>query len=237
MVVTSSHSSRIRQALSIATLLTIDLVIPGCVRLPPGQETPPLNASALSGGKIKNFIPVPGLEHDPTNPMLLTAAGLSGINGSVAHSGFITFQSSSGNNLVSCLVIGSNILVVVEDFTRQAFGWEQFSAGPGSPIIVQGPPYNGKPFLQTKKGQVFLYDDSQHYIQITPNDKTALVGGKPIQLSHAVLWQDGKHPLRGDHVIFLADLLRLLQERDKQMGSGTSIRNVKIIYDLRDYHR
>ena len=201
------------------------------------KTPPPLDVYGLSAGKITHFVPTPGLEYDSDNSMLLRAVGLSNIKGTEARKGFVAFQSSTGNNLVGCLVIGDNVLVVMEDFQRQAFGEGTFSALPGSPMIVQGPPYNGKPFLETKYGQLYLYQDSKQYIQISPNEKTALVGGKRVPLSQPVLWQDGRHPLRGDHVLLLSDLLRILQERDKQIGSGTSIRNVKIIYDLRDYHR
>lgn len=224
---------------SVLTLLIVCLIMPGCGSrtAPKIVNMPPLDAYATSGGKIKHFTPLPGLEHDSSNSILLTAAGLSNIKGSTARSAIVTFQSSTGNNLVNCLVVGTHVLVILEDFTAEAFGWVNPSAGPGSSVVIQGPPYNGKPFLLTKPGQAFLYEDSQQYIQLDPNSQTALVGGKRIALSHPVLWQEGKHPLSGDHVILLSDLLRLLQERGKQMGSGMPVRNVKIIYDLRDYHR
>ena len=220
----------------VPLLLALGLIMAGCSN-PRASNTSPLDAYALSGGKIKHFIPMPGLSNDPGDAMLLAAVGLSHLSGPIARSAIVTFQTSNGNDLVGCLVVGNDVLVILEDFTRQAFGRGEFSAGPGSSEIVLGPPYNGKPFLATIQGQLFLYQDSQQYIQINPNDPNVLVGGKRIRLSHAVLWQDGKHPLRGGHVILLSDLLRLFRERDRQMGSGQSVRNVKIIYDLRDYHR
>ena len=231
-----SSSPRIGPAAATTLLLALCLIAAGCNN-PRVPYTPPVNAYALSGGKIKHFTPTPGLPNDPGDKMLLAAVGFSHIKGSVARSAIITFQSSTGNNSVGCLMVGKNVLVILEDFTRQAFGWGEFSAGPGSLETVAGPPYNGKPFLETKQGQLYLYRNSQQYIQISPNETTALVGGKRVQLNHPVLWQDGKHPLMGDHVILLSDLLRLFQERDKQVGSGISVRNVRIIYDIRDYHR
>lgn len=238
--------SRIKSAAFIAALLTLFLFAAGCNKYAKfsaaglsstGTNSSSLDSHALSRGKITHFTPMPGLPNNPSDKMLLAAFGLSNLNGSVARSGVVAFQSSNGNSSVSCLVINDHVLVVLEDFTRQAFGWENFSAEPGSSIVVQGPPYNGKPFIQTKKGQVFLYGNSQQYIQIDANSNIAVVGGRPIQLSHIVLWQDGNHPLSGDHVLLLSDLLRLWQKRDGQMGVGQSVRNVKIIYDLRDCHR
>jgi hypothetical protein len=232
-----SDSSRIGSA--AVMLLTLGLLSVGCSNRPDPRlsNAPPLNAAALSGGKITHFVPLFGLEHDSSNSILLAAVRLSNIKGSLAHSGLITFDSRTGHNSVSCLVIGNNSLVVVEDFMRQALGKGFPSAGPGSSVIVQGPPYNGKPFLQTKVGQLFIEPDSQQYIRINPNDTNALVGGKLVGLKQAVLWQDCKHPLGGDHVMLLSDLLHLWEERDKQRGSGQSVRNVKIIYDIREYHR
>jgi len=225
----------------VSIMLGLVLLLSGCRSNLPDPKAfktpPPLDVYSLSAGKITHFVPVPGLEYDSDNSMLLEAIGLSNIKGPEARKGYVTFQSRTGNNVVGCLVVGNNILVVLEDFQSEAFGEVTFSASPGSPIIIKGPPYDGKPFLETKYGQLYLYQDSRQYIQISPNEATALVGGKRVPLSQPVLWQDGKHPLRGDHVMLLSDLLRLLHEHDKQIGSGTSIRNVKIIYDLRDYHR
>ena len=83
---------------------------------------------------------------------------------------------------------------------------------------------------------MYLYERTPQYIQITPGSNVAIVGGKYILLHHPVLWQPGKDPLQGNHIMLLPDALRLFQERDRQMGAGKSVRNVKIIYDLRDYH-
>ncbi len=197
----------------------------------------PTDAYTLSGGKITRFIPMPGLPSDPSDKMLLAAFKLSHLSGSTARSGAVTFQSRTGNNLVGCLVVNKNVLVSVEDLMRQAFGWLCSANTLGSRVIVQGPPYNGKPFIETRRGRLFLYQDSKQYILLNPNSRTAIIGGKSVQLSQPVLWQDGKHPLSGNHVILLSDLLKIWQEHDKQVGSGTSIRNVRIIYDVRDYRR
>jgi len=226
--------------LSRTTLFLSLLAVSGCASQSKPQriqQPRSLDAYTLSGGKIAHFTPLPGTYDDPSDKMLLVAAGLSHLNGSVARSALVTFQSSTGNNLVGCLIINDNILVNLDDFCRQAFGWEQPDETRNSFVIIHGAPYNGKPFIEKRSGEMFLYNRSPQYIQITPGVQTVLVGGRRITLHHPIIWQDGEHPLGGNHIMLLPDLLQLFRERDKQLGYGASVRNVKIVYDIRDYHR
>ena len=238
------HQARAACWLGIYILLSC-VFVSGCVnqRRPPSRQpsTPaaqvPLDAYTLSGGKITQFVSLPGSNNDPTDKMLLAAFGLSLLKGSSARSALVTFQTSAGNNLVGGLVINNNVLVSLDDFTRQAFGWEQLDETKGSFVTVRGIPYFSKPFLKTNQGEMFLYKNSPQYIQITPGSQIALVGGKRISLRHPVLWQNGQHPLQGNHVMLLSDLLLLFKEHDKQTHSTASIRKVKLVYDIRDYQR
>ena len=233
--VSLSSSPRIRPAAATILLLALCLIVAGCNN-PRVPYTPP-DAYALSGGKIKHFTPTPGLPNSPTDRMLLAAVGLSRLKGSTARSAFVTFQSSAGNNAVGCLVIGNNVLVSLDELFRQGFGREQVDERQGSAVVVHGSPYYGKPFTENYQGEMFLYKETPQYMRVTPGRKAAIVGGVPVQLHHPVLWQPGADPLQGNHIMLLLDALRLFQERDRQMGSGKSIRNTKIIYDIRDYHR
>lgn len=220
----------------VPLLLALGLVMAGCSN-PRASNTPPLDAYALSGGKIKHFTPMPGLSNAPGDAMLLAAVGLSHLRGSVARSGSVTFQTSNGNDLVGCLIIDNAVLISLDDLVRQGFGRVQLAETQGSLVTVYGPPYNGKPFVETRQGEMYLYQGAPQYIQITPGSNVAIVGGKHILLHHPILWQKGADLLGGNHIILLSDALRLFREHDRQMGSGQSVRNVKIIYDLRDYHR
>ncbi len=78
-----------------------------------------------------------------------------------------------------------------------------------------------------------LYPLSQQKIVFVVNSKIAYVGAKKILLRNFIV----QTPQTKQIVMSLSDLLLLLHERDMQRHQSPFIRNVQLIYDIRDYHR
>ncbi len=77
-----------------------------------------------------------------------------------------------------------------------------------------------------------LYPRSPQSIILTHNSKVAYVGKKNILLHEPVIATKSN-----DLVMTMADMLAVFHERDVQRHQPPFIRDIKIIYDIRDYHR
>ncbi len=178
-------------------------------------DTPssPTDAYALSGGKITRFIPRPASDSDPRDKFLLAAFGKAHLPGHTARSVILQLPGNRGNCTIGALAVGKHTLVSVEDMVQMAFGVMVGDTPKGAWITVKGKPFNGKPFLETKSGELFVYPDSQVYVQLTPGSRWAVVGGQRIALKHPVVWGDIKSGIEGNHVMLLEDMLRVFQQR------------------------
>jgi hypothetical protein len=191
-------------------LLTLGLLSIGCSNRPDPRlsNAPPLNAAALSGGKITRFVPEPGLANDPAARAMLMACQQLPVTSRIARSASAVITTGQfGNFPLHALVIGKQVLVLPTDLATMGIEF----GGSGSELI--------------------LYPLSKQAIIIAPGGNWARVGRKKVKLTKPIIGVD--HQL----VMVLDDLLTVLGERDRQRHQSPFIRDVKIIYDIRDYHR
>lgn len=213
------EGSRVRSAASTAALLALCLALAGCSaghnsRPDPSPfNTPPLNAYALSGGKITRFIPDPSLLDDPADRDMLTACRILPLASRSARSASIVITTTQfGRFPLHALIVGTEQLVLPSDLATMGI---QFG-GAGA---------------DTR--QFILYPLSQQRIVFPFNSKTAYVGTRRMRLRTSIVLAPQTRQL----VMSLPDLLTLLRERDRQRHQPPFIRNVQVIYDIRDYHK
>ena len=124
----SLTGSRVRQATSTAWGLALCLALAECNaghshRLDPSPfNTPPLNAYALSGGKITRFIGNPELPADPTARPLLQACRSLPRTSRTAQSVYVMFKSRFGVTPIPALRVGGATLVLVGSVERMLVG-------------------------------------------------------------------------------------------------------------------
>jgi hypothetical protein len=202
---------RARQAILATTLLTFSLVLPGCNSRPlPGTfNAPPLDAYALSGGKIKHFQGMPFLPADPAAKAMLLACRQLPIHTDKARSAILVVTAGQfGKSPLHAMVAGNRILMLPGDFITMGMD-------------------HGLSYYK-----VFAPNYTTGNITLIPGSEMALVGHKKIFLHDPVL-----SVITKDLVMNWTDMTDLLRERDRQCHQSPFIRNVQIIYDIKDYRR
>ncbi len=221
---------------AVTLLLTLLLLCAGCRSGPDPSafNTPPTDAYALSGGKITHFTPTPGLPSSPADKAMLLACRQLPITSHTARGAFLVVTAGQfGRVPINALVVGDKVLMLPGDFITMGMSHGLGFARPYRPGAVSLTPNStaelaGAPNTEMVMepgpgvGNVILIEDS----------KTALVGHKQMTLHDPVLSVETK-----DLVMNWADMLTLFKERDRQRHQPPFIRDVKIIYDLKDYHR
>ena len=204
-------SPRIRPAAAATTLLlALCLIAAGCSN-PRAPSTPPLDAYALSGGKIKHFMPTPGLPNSPADKAMLLACRQLPITSDTARSAVLVVAAGQfGRCPLHALVIGKGNMVLML---------------PGD-LVTMGMSH-GLTF-----DKATAPDKGVGNITLFPGSSVALVGQKKILLHNPVM------PVATyDLVMNWTDMRGLLDERDRQRHQPPFIRSEQIIYDIRDYHR
>ena len=214
--VTMPEGAHIRSAVSIrpaaftTLLLALCLIAAGCSN-PRAPSTPPVNAYALSGGKITRFIPPPGLPNGPTNKAMLEICRQLELNSDTAQGAYAIFQAREGLFPVSILIVGDHTLACLGDVIRN----------------------HDAPLQLGSNGIVILYPGSAASIILDPSKRFAIVGGGKVALKNkAVYWPEDK-----ELIMSLPDLITVFHARDRKRGMGQEITFIKTIYDIRDYHR
>ena len=199
-----------RPAASATMLLALSLITGGCSN-PRIVKTAPTNAYALSGGKITRFVPTPGLPNSPADEAMLLACRQLPVTSSTARSAFLVVTAGQfGRVPLHALVIGNDsmVLMLPGDFVTMGMS-------------------HGLTFAKATAPEKGVGN-----ITLTAGSGVALVGQKKMILRHPVM-----AVATYDLVMDWKDMSALLSERDRQRHQPPFIRDVKIIYDLRDYHR
>ena len=105
--------------------LTLCLMLAGCNSNKPDPaifNSPPLDAYALSGGKITNFQGISGLPADPAAKALLQACRYLPINSHSARSVYLIFHSRKGTQPIPALEVGDQTLILVGSIDRMLNG-------------------------------------------------------------------------------------------------------------------
>lgn len=174
----------------------------------PDFNPPPLDAQALSGGKITHWEPTPYLPSDPSAKTFLRACRQISVDSRQARSAFVIIQTGKfGRFPLHALVVGNKTLVLPEDLVTM---------GMGDGAI-------------TDTTFVF-YDRSPTAISLIVDSPWALVGKTRIPLSMPMV----QVPETREYVMALPDLLKVFAERDRQRHQSPFIHYMKTIYDLRD---
>ena len=200
------------KTLLLAFSLAFCFGLPGCRSSGPDPSafnTPPTDAYALSGGKITRFTPMPGLPGSSTDKAMLLACRQLPLTSHTARSAFLVVTAGQfGRVPISGLVVGNQVFMLPGDFVTMGMDH-------GLGFSHESAPERGV-------GGIML----------TSGSRIATVGQKRMVLHDPVLFVANE-----GSVMNWADLLALFQERDRQRHQPPFIRNVQIIYDLRDYHR
>ena len=105
--------------------LTLCLMLTGCNSNKPDPaifNTPPLDAYALSGGKITHFQGHPNLLADPNATALLQACRYLPINSNSAQSVILIFHSRKGTQPIPALKVGNQTLILMGSVDRMLNG-------------------------------------------------------------------------------------------------------------------
>jgi hypothetical protein len=206
-----SNGSRIGSA--AVMLLTLGLLSVGCSNRPDPRlsNAPPLNAAALSGGKITRYIPPPGLPNGPTDIAMLEVCQQLKLNSQTAQGAYAIFKAREGLFPVSVLIVGDQTLASLGDVFRN----HDTSLQLGSNSIVT------------------LYPGSAASIILDPTKRYATVGGTKIPLKNKALYW----PTDKELIMTLPDLITVFHARDEKRKGGQEIKFEKIIYNIWDYHR
>lgn len=187
--------------------LTLALPLPGCRNTRPqpiSANQQPLNASALSGGKITHFIGNPELPNDPRSRAMLEVCQHLTLNSTTARSGYAIFNAPEGQFPVGILIVGNQTLACLGDVFR-----------------------NHNMPLQIINGIVVLYPGSSSSITLDPSKKFALVGKTKIALKNKALYQPSDKQL----IMSLPDMITVFHARDEQTG-GHEIQFLKTVDNL-----
>ncbi len=210
----SLHTRKVSCKPAVITLLTLTLIllISGCKDTRPQPDNPnqpPLNAYTLSGGKITHFIGNPDLPNDPAAKGFLLACRQLTLHTNTARSALLVLTAGQfGRSPLHAMVIGDLVLMLPGDFATM-----------------------GIPFSSVDHNFI-LYPNSPQKITFLQGTKTALVGKTKVQLQDPVV-----ATASNDLVMTLADMKTVFHERDVQRHERPFIRDVQIIYDIKDYHR
>ena len=151
MITFRARGSHIRPAAStsllalVPLLLALGLVTAGCSN-PRASHAPPLDAYALSGGKITRFISEPGLSADPTARAMLLACRQLPVTSSIAQSATLVVTTGQfGRVPLHALVVGKQVLMLPSDFATMGITFSanshEFILYPTSPeriVFVDG---------------------------------------------------------------------------------------------------
>ena len=178
----------------IAWRLTFCLVLAGCNAAsnnrpsPATFNTPPLNAYALSGGKITHFIPDPGLLADPVDKSTLEACRQLPITSGIARHTYVIVHGRGKTVPITALVVGDYVLVTVGEITR----------------MLDIP-------TTDSKGGLTLFPGSAQSIILGAGDRYAQIGSTRLRLSHPMYWAQN-----GGLVLTLPDTQRIFRQRSAQ---------------------
>jgi hypothetical protein len=105
-------------------LLTLGLLSIGCSNRPDPRlsNSPPLNAAALSGGKITNFTANPYIPADPSIRSLLESCRKLPGTSSTARSAYVLLKSRKGTQPIPALTIDEITLVLTGSVERMLGG-------------------------------------------------------------------------------------------------------------------
>lgn len=181
------------------------------------------NPAALSGGKITDYTPLPGLPREPTAKEMLEACRFYNFPSKAAKSAVVEFRTQEQGHTpgAHALVVGSIILVDPGDVTRQGFSYADVSP---TNIYHNGP-------MRFGQWIAFHSHTISPPIVFTAGSKWATVGTQRVRLQYP---PQGVYVSRADDqpVLEWTDWLRLIKVRDAQRGQSAtpSIKAWRIVY-------
>lgn len=208
----SISQCRIVPAVSLLLALSLCLVSIGCQYkrpVPSSFNQPVTDAYALSGGKITHFTPQPGLPASPADKAMLLACRQLPLQTNTAQSALLVITAGQhGKSPLHAMVVGNRVLMLPGD------------------LATMGIPFSSVDHNFT------IYPNSPQKITFLQGTKTALVGETKVQLQDQIIATQSN-----DLVMTLADMKTVFHERDVQRHQPPFLRDVQIIYDIKDYHR
>ena len=111
----------VRPAAATSLLLALGLVTAGCGN-PRAPNTPPLDAYALSGGKITDFMANPYMPADPSMRALLESCQKFPLKSKSARSACVLLKSRKGTQPIPALTVDNVTLILVGSVERMLGG-------------------------------------------------------------------------------------------------------------------
>ena len=185
----------------------------GCVNLgslpkrqpPSSARQAPLDAYALSGGKITHFVPKPELLNDPTDVSMLEACRYLPLTSTTARSAYVIVHGRGKVVPTSALVIGKTVLVTLGEVTRVL----------------------GIATTDNTAGGLTLFPGSPQSIVTRANQTKVEVGNRTVMMSSPMFWAHN-----GGLVMTLPDMQKIFQSRAVQRGTTADFNVDRVVYHL-----